>query len=80
MIRFQDLRNKEVINIKDGERLGFVCDAEFDIETGKILAIIVPGKRKCNLFKNNEHIILWQKIKKIGNDILLVDDNTLEVK
>lgn len=79
MIRFQDLRNKEVINVKTGERLGFVCDVEFDLETGRILSIVVPGKRKCNIFKNNEHIILWQKIRKIGNDILLVDDNTLEV-
>ena len=33
-MRICDLREKEVINICDGERLGFVEDVEFDLCTG----------------------------------------------
>ena len=47
-MRICDLREKEVINICDGERLGFVEDVEFDLCTGKITHIIVPGP--CKFF------------------------------
>ena len=42
-MRICDLKQKEVINVKDCRRLGFVGDVDFDIQTGKITAIIVPG-------------------------------------
>ena len=47
-MRICDLREKEVINICDGERLGFVEDVEFDLCTGKITHIIIPGS--CKFF------------------------------
>lgn len=47
-MRICDLREKEVINICDGERLVFVEDVEFDLCTGKITHIIVPGP--CKFF------------------------------
>ena len=37
-IRIFDLKQKEVINIKDCRRLGFVGDVDFDIKTGCIIA------------------------------------------
>ena len=40
---FGDLRNKEVIHIGDGERLGFVSDIEIDSVTGRVLSLRVPG-------------------------------------
>ena len=42
-MRICDLKCREVINIKDCRRLGFVGDIDFDLESGCILAIIVPG-------------------------------------
>ena len=39
-----DFKHKEVINISDGKRLGFVQDVCADLETGTITSIIVPGK------------------------------------
>ena len=75
MCRYNDLRNKEVINISSGKRLGFVCDVEFDLICGKILAIVLPP-RKIKLFsfaKTDDIIIKWDQIKKIGNDIIIVD-------
>ena len=45
-MRICDLRQKEVINIKDCKRLGYVCDIEFDRKTGCITQLIVPGTGK----------------------------------
>lgn len=37
-----DFRHKEVINIKDGRRLGYVQDVCADLNSGTITSIIVP--------------------------------------
>lgn len=73
--RIYDLKQKEVINVKDCKRLGFVGDVDFDIETGCILAIIVPGPGCiCGfLGREKEYIIPFCDICQIGNDIILVD-------
>jgi len=73
--RIADLRQKEVINVTDGRRLGFVSDVEIDLESGRIDAIVIPGEGRLFGFigKDNEFIIPWEKIKKIGEDIILVD-------
>lgn len=42
MEKFSDLQEKEVINICDGRRLGFVGDLELDIPSGKIRTLIIP--------------------------------------
>ena len=73
--RGMDFKSKEVINIKDGRRLGFVQDVCADLETGKITSIVVPGSNKIiNMFTNeNDIVITWDKIKCIGDDIILVE-------
>ncbi len=70
-----DFRHKEVINIKNAKRLGYVQDVNADLKTGTITSIIVPGTTKFfNLFSNgNEIIIPWENITCIGEDIILVD-------
>jgi sporulation protein YlmC with PRC-barrel domain len=42
--RIADLRCKEVVNVCDGERLGFVEDVLIDTVTGRMVAIVVPGR------------------------------------
>ena len=44
---FSELRCKEVIDLHSGQRLGYVCDAEYEPCDGKILAIIVPGQGRA---------------------------------
>lgn len=73
-----DFRDKEVVNICDGRRLGFVIDVEFDTCSGRILSIVVPGQRS-GIFcfgKNDDLHIDWCKIQRIGDDIILVDIGT----
>lgn len=70
-----DFKHKEVININDGRRLGFVQDVTADLETGVITSIIVPGNNKIlNMFAgNNDLVIPWKNIRCIGDDIILVE-------
>ena len=39
-----ELKSKEVINVSDGKRLGFVKDIEVDTDDARLLAITVPGE------------------------------------
>jgi YlmC/YmxH family sporulation protein len=73
-----ELRQKEVINIKDGARYGFVADMEIDEEKGSIIKIIVPGPTKLfGIFgAEQEFRIPWDCIKQIGEDIILVEIET----
>lgn len=73
--RFSDFRYKEVINVRTGCRLGYVCDAEFSYPEGRITALIVPGKAKyLGVFGREEDYILpWECISRIGDDIILVE-------
>lgn len=75
MLKTSDLKLKEVINVLDGKRLGTITDIEIDIETGRLTAIVVPGMGKfLGLFGRNEDIIIaWDKINKIGADVILVE-------
>ena len=70
-----DFKHKEVINITDARRLGFVQDVTADLHTGTITSIIVPGSNKLlSVFtSSNDIVIPWEKIKCIGDDIILVE-------
>ena len=69
-----DLRNKEVINICDGRRFGFLIDVEINICDGKVVSLVVPGDSKVSLFGKNQGInIPWCQIDKIGDDIIVVN-------
>lgn len=75
ILRISDLRHKEVINIQSGERLGYIYDAEFSHEKQKLISLIIPGKLRFFglLGREDDIIISFDKISKIGEDIILVD-------
>lgn len=74
MLRASDFKNKEVINLANNEKMGFVSDFEICTTNGEISAIIVPGKNKIFLSaKNNGRRIPWENISGIGEDIILVN-------
>jgi YlmC/YmxH family sporulation protein len=69
------MREKEIINLRDGCRLGGVCDVEFDTCSGTIVSIVVYGRSKAFGFggKCDDIKICWSDIKVIGDDTILVD-------
>lgn len=72
IITLDELKNKEVINICDGQRLGFVIDGQLDPVSGRLISVIVPGE--CNFLgisKGDDIIIPWECIERIGEDIIL---------
>ena len=73
--RVEDFRFKEVVNVCSGQRLGCVCDVVIDIGTGRVQALVVPGRcRFLGLFwREEEYILPWENIRRIGNDIILVE-------
>lgn len=75
MLRFSELREREVVHIQDGKRLGYVEDMVIDQDLGTIVALIAPGKGKWMglLASEEEYTIPWQRIVKIGDDLILVD-------
>ena len=75
MLRTYDLRQKEVINIRTAEKLGFIRDVEINFESGKIDAVIIPKRAGIfNLFMSEkEYEIAWSDIVKIGREVVLVD-------
>ena len=74
-VSFLDLREKEVINVYSGSRLGRIVDIVFDVSSGEVLGIVVPGDKK--LFKKSEDVFVpLDKIKRIGSDVILVGIQT----
>lgn len=73
--RTAELRYSEVINICNGQRLGFVCDVIINAVTGQVLAIVVPGPcRFLGIFgREDDYIIPWECIRRIGEDIILIE-------
>ncbi|HZK18577.1 MAG TPA: YlmC/YmxH family sporulation protein [Clostridia bacterium] len=75
MVRISDLRSREVINIVDGRRLGVIKDIDIDPEEGRITALILPGPgRLLGILGRNEDLVVpWERIKKIGIDVILIE-------
>lgn len=75
MINTQDIRDKEVINIYDGKSLGFVYDIELDLERGTVEGIVIPLRRRLFHFggAQDNQVIRWKDIRRIGADVVLVD-------
>lgn len=73
--RIGELRNKEVVNVKDGSRLGFVSDVELDTVAASLTAVVVYGRLRLFGFLGREpdFIIPWRDIELIGDDAVLVN-------
>jgi len=73
--RITDMRNKEVINNADGERMGYIYDVMFSVDTGEITAVILPGENKLFGFfgRGDDIIIPWEKVKRVSSDMILVE-------
>ncbi len=76
-MRISEFQLKDVVNVSDGRKLGNIGDIEIDLNTGKIEAVIIarPGKMLGFFGKEEEVVIPWKHIVKIGEDVILVRAN-----
>ena len=73
--RISELQYKEVVDISDGTRYGYIGDLELDADSGTVRSIIIGGKNRCFglLGRKSDTVFPWSSIKQIGSDIILVD-------
>lgn len=71
------VRNMEVIDISTGSKIGYVKDFKVDITTKKIISIFLPSPVKSWFNKAEDIELSWDKIVKIGVDVLIVDASSV---
>ena len=74
-MRVTDLSCKEVVCVSDGARLGYVSDVEVEVPEGQVRALVVPGRGKWFglLGRTEDYVIPWNAIRRVGDDIILVE-------
>ncbi len=72
-MRLSDLQHKDVINIKDGKKIGNIIDVSIT-DNGNMNSLIVEkSKFLVSMFSSSgEFEIKWDQIEKIGEDVILV--------
>lgn len=72
--RIAELRNKQVVCVKNGCVLGYISDVELNTVDGKLEAIIIYGRLRLFglLGREDDIIIPWREIDVIGRETVLV--------
>jgi len=80
-MRVSELRVLDIINIEDGRRLGPVIDLDLDLEKGIVKGIIIMASSRGKGFfgsgRTGDVFVPWEKVIKIGIDVILVDGRDL---
>lgn len=73
--RITQMRYKEIIDVQSGCRYGCVGDLEIDLETGRIRALVAPGRLRLLglLGRERERVFPWESVRCFGEDIILVE-------
>lgn len=76
--RIDELKNKQIVCVKDGYVLGFVSDIELDTENGSLTSLIIFGRLKFFgvLGREEDIIIPWSEIMVIGPETILVSTDS----
>ena len=73
MMRISDIMEKEIINVKNGKKLGFITDIDLDVENGKVSSFSITGS-SGNFFSRGAEIdtVFWRDILRICCDTIIV--------
>ena len=73
--RVSELRYKEIINVSDGSRYGWVGDVEVDLDSGQVRALVVPGRLRLFglLGREEDRVFPWEAVRLFGADTILVE-------
>lgn len=73
-MNLSDFQNKDVINIKDGKKIGNIVDARINPETGIIISFVMePYKGVFSFRGSNQFEVEYKNINKIGEDVILIN-------
>ena len=79
MFAINNLRQMEIIDLNSGSKMGYIKDLKVDCEEYRIISILLPTQKSSWFNKNNSIEIPWEKVKKIGVDVILVDCSNLDI-
>ena len=73
--RITDMHDKEVINISDGTRLGYVDDLEVDTCSAQLTALVISGRNRLFgiLGREPDIVVQWKDIEVVGEETILVN-------
>lgn len=73
--RVSELWYKEIINVSDGSRYGWVGDVEVDLDSGQVRALVVPGRLRLFglLGREEDRVFPWEAVRRFGADTILVE-------
>lgn len=80
MHSLNNLRQMEIIDINSGIKMGYIKDLKVDCEEYRIISILLPSQKSTWFNKNNSIEIPWEKVKKIGVDVILVDGSEVTME
>ena len=74
-MKLSELQRKDIVNLKDGKKIGRIIDVEFDESNGFMIHFVIE---KAHIFRNifsvnDELTIKFSQIKKLGEDVILID-------
>ncbi|WP_099158147.1 YlmC/YmxH family sporulation protein [Virgibacillus ndiopensis] len=75
-MRYKDISGKEIVDVSQGARLGVLgqTDLEINEKTGQIESFIIPNYKWFGLKKEGDETkIRWNAIKKIGEDMIMIE-------
>lgn len=75
-MRLSELSGKEIVDVKKAERLGVLgqTDLEIDENSGQIKALLIPSLKWFGFKRQGGEVrVPWRHIKKIGNDMIIID-------
>lgn len=72
-MNLSDLQNKDIVNIIDGKKIGNIIDAKFNTTNGVIEKLVLSPSKSFFSLKNATIEINFNKIKKIGEDVILIE-------
>ena len=74
-MRLSELQHKDIVNL-DGKKIGNIIDVKLN-QDGTLISLVIETQK--TLFrigsKENEAGISWDKIQRIGEDVILVKIN-----
>jgi YlmC/YmxH family sporulation protein len=75
-MRLSELSGKEIVDINRAERLGVLgqTDLEINEKSGQIEAMLIPTLKWFGMKRHGGELrVQWSQIRKIGNDMMIID-------
>ena len=74
-MKLSELQKKDIVNIEDGKIVGKIIDVEFDVSSGYMKHFVIERTNFVrSIFSSvDEMCISYNQIKKMGEDVILIE-------